>query len=442
MEKRKHVLLGVFWIFLYLFLTLLPLFSLLIGEVPPRREFWREFSVALGFAALAMISLQFAITARLRRVKAPYGSDIVYYFHKQVSIVAFIILIAHPIILFIANPALLRLLNIVSAPWRAKFGVTAVLLLGILIVASVWRKKLKIEYYTWRITHGIMATAAVALSMAHIIQVGYYTGLPWKRALWIGYGIFWVALLAYVRIIKPWLELKKPYVVEQVIPERGNSTTLVIKPSGHRGITFHPGQFAWISIRHNPYVEKEHPFSFSSSAEKPETLSFTIKELGDFTSTVKDVKPGEMVYLDGPHGAFGIDRQPDADGYVFIAGGVGITPMMSMLRTLADRDDRRPLILVFANRTWDDMTFREEIESLGQKLTLATTWVVEQPPDNWQGEVGFITKELLSRVLPADRENWECYICGPAPMMDAVETALASLHVSPMKYHSERFDLV
>lgn len=442
MDKRKRIIQGILWIALYLLLTFIPLFALLFGPVPPRREFWREFSVALGFAALAMISLQFAVTARIRRMKAPYGSDIVYYFHKQISIVAFIIVIAHPILLFIFEPETINLLNLIQAPWRARMGVTGLVLLILLIITSVWRKQLKIEYYTWRIAHGIMATLAVGLSMGHIIGVGYYTGLPWKRALWIGYAIFWVGLLAYVRIVKPWLELRKPYVVEEVIPERGNTWTLVLKPQGHKGISFHPGQFAWLSIRHNPYEEREHPFSISSSAEKPEKLSFTIKELGDFTATIKDVSIGETVYLDGPHGAFGIDRNLSAPGFVFIAGGVGITPMMSMLRTLADRGDQRPLILIYANKVWEDVTFREEVESLQSKLNLKVVWVLEKPPSEWAGEKGFVTTALLESHLPAERDIWDTYICGPEPMMDAVENSLKVLGIPAGQYHSERFNLV
>jgi predicted ferric reductase len=65
---------------------LAPLFALLLGPVPAARGFWREFSVALGFAGLAMMGWLFALIARFRCVKAPIGSDIVYLFHRQISI--------------------------------------------------------------------------------------------------------------------------------------------------------------------------------------------------------------------------------------------------------------------------------------------------------------------------------------------------------------------
>jgi len=88
-SRTRLVLQGILWIFAYVILSTAPLFALLIGPRPPGREFWRELSVALGFAGLAMVTLQFVLTACFKVVKAPYGSDIVYYFHRQISLVAF-----------------------------------------------------------------------------------------------------------------------------------------------------------------------------------------------------------------------------------------------------------------------------------------------------------------------------------------------------------------
>ena len=101
-SRIRLVLQGILWIFAYIILSTAPLFVLLIGPRPPGREFWRELSVALGFAGLAMVTLQFVLTARFKVFKAPYGSDIVYYFHRQISLVAFALVLAHPLLLFAA----------------------------------------------------------------------------------------------------------------------------------------------------------------------------------------------------------------------------------------------------------------------------------------------------------------------------------------------------
>jgi predicted ferric reductase len=442
--RIKLWLQGAFWIAVYLLLTSAPLLILLIGPTPPGREFWRELSVALGFGGLAMMALQFVLTARFKVIKAPYGSDVVYHFHQQISLVALVLILAHPLLLFTNSPDTLGLLNLLTAPWRARAGVVAVLSLVALIAASLWRKRFKIEYTRWRIWHGILAIAAVSLAMIHIVLAAHYVNTPWKQVFWAGYGLFWIGLLVWVRLVKPILLLRRPYAVEEVIRERGNAWTLAVRPVGHAGMRFMPGQFAWLTAWKSPFTDAEHPFSFSSGAGQPERVAFTIKELGDFTRTVKDLKPGQRVYLDGPFGAFSVDRHPHAQGYVFIAGGIGITPMMSMLRTLAGRGDRRPLLLIYANNTWEDVTFREEIDALKQQLNLRVVHVLRDPPEGWQGEQGFVSRDLLARHLPPERKRnaYEVFICGPKPMMDSVEQALVGLGVHMGDFHSERFDLV
>ena len=238
--------------------------------------------------------------------------------------------------------------------------------------------------------------------------------------------------------------LQKPYMVEEIKEERGNTWTLTVKADGHKGMAFLPGQFAWVTAWENPFSVSEHPFSISSSAEQSDKVSFTIKELGDFTSTIKDMKKGQTVFLDGPFGAFSIDRHPHAKGFVFIAGGIGITPIMSMLLTMKDRSDNRPIVLIYANNEWEDVTFREELNALEKHLNLKVTHVLVYPPDGWQGESGFLTAEILNRYLPEEwkKNIYEMFICGPPIMMDIVERLLPKLGVSIGDFHSERFDLV
>ena len=167
----------------------------------------------------------------------------------------------------------------------------------------------------------------------------------------------------------------------------------------------------------------------------------TIRELGDFTARIKEITVGTRVYLDGPYGAFTINRNP-ADMHVLIAGGVGITPMMSMIRTLADRGDKRPVILLYGNKDWESITFREELEAYQSRLDLRVIHVLADPPQDWTGERGFIDGDTLRRHLPPPYADHEYFICGPGPMMDAAETALKELKVPIFKYHSERYSFV
>ena len=232
--------------------------------------------------------------------------------------------------------------------------------------------------------------------------------------------------------------------VVEVRPEASHTWTVELEPEDDRGFHYHPGQFAWLTLRASPFAMKEHPFSFSSTPTRPGRLAFTIKELGDFTSGIGTIRPGERAWVDGPYGSFGIDRHPEAAGYVFIAGGVGIAPLMSMLRALADRGDTRPKWLFYGNRRADRIVFAEEIGELAAAINMKVVDVLLEPPPHWQGERGFVDAGVLQRHLPAslaERQALQYYVCGPTPMIRLAEQGLGSLGVALKRVHSEIFDL-
>jgi predicted ferric reductase len=432
---------AVTWVFVYLLLVAAPLLVLLSGPMPAGAGFWWDFSMALGFAGMAMLGVQFALTARFRRAAAPFGLDIIYLFHRYAALIAFSLVLLHFLILRINHVETLGAIDPRVAPWYMTVGRGALLLFALIVVTSLWRKPLRIEYERWRLWHALLATIAFLAAVAHIEGVGYYTSAPWKRALWSIYTLSWIGLIAYVRLVKPWRMQRKPWRVTALRPERGNAWTLTLAPEAHAGLRFAPGKFAWLTLRDSPFHVREHPFSFSSSADSGR-VEFTIKALGDFTNTIKTVQPGEMAYLDGPYGVFTTDRHPRAAGFVFIAGGVGIAPLMSMLRTATERGERRPLVLIYANNRWEDVIFREELESLRDALDLKLVHVLAEPPQDWNGERGYVNRALLERHLPAQRQAFEYFLCGPQAMTDAAQQGLGALGVPLGCIHFELFEMV
>jgi len=317
----------------------------------------------------------------------------------------------------------------------------------LLLIGVVWlaefRSKLKIPYWFWKIWHGIIAMITMLGAILHIYLNGNFVNLPWKQQLWISYLIVWVLLIIYTRFIYPIKLIKNPYRVMKVIPERANCWTLQMQPIKKKLFSFHPGQFAWLTVWKTPFSDTEHPFSLASSAENHEWIEMTIKELGKFTATIKQVKPGQEVYVDGPYGSFSCDRYPEAKAFIFLAGGIGITPIMSMVRTLAERHDQRPCILFYANRDWENVTFRDEVATLTNNLNIKVVHILEKPPEGWKEEIGFITTDILNRHIGPQMKslNPEVFLCGPKPMMDAVEKHLINVGFSEKKIHTERFSL-
>ena len=437
----NRFLAGGFWILLYLVVVLAPMFLMMIQPTPPGRDFWVEFSLALGFVGLTQMAVQFLLIARYRRITAPYGVDIILQYHRQIAMMAFVLILAHPAILMIRDPALLTLLNPFGGTWASRFGLGSIVALALLIVLSVFRQRLRLDYERWRLTHTLLGIAALVFALTHVSLAGEYLNTFWKQAMWKVFGVAMVSSLVYLRLIKPALQRRQRYRVAEVKEERGDTLTLALEPVGHPGLRFAPGQFAWLKLGSTPYTIEEHPFSFSSSAEEEGRLQFGIKALGDFTRSLKHVPAGTDAYLDGPHGAFSIDLTPAA-GYVLIAGGIGITPMLSFIKTMADREDVRPVLLIYADKRWETLAYREEIDALTEKANLKVVHVLENPPEDWDGEAGFVTAEVLARVLPKEKITREFFVCGPPIMMDVVQQALLDLDVPLERIHTERFNLV
>jgi predicted ferric reductase len=288
--------------------------------------------------------------------------------------------------------------------------------------------------------HTVLALVVVVGALLHVFFVDEYVSSLWKQILWGLMSAAFVGLLVWVRLVKPRRALPRPWRLERVVPERGETTTLVLKPPPGAAFRFDPGQFGWFAIGRSPFSISQHPFSFASSAERDE-VELAVKALGDFTSRAPELERGTTVYVDGPHGVFSID-QDEGPGFGLIAGGVGIAGLISMIRTMADRHDVRPVLLFYANRDWDGVAFREELERLTERLALTVVHVLERPPDDWAGETGYVTAEVLARHLPSGYRRFQFFICGPDPMMDAAEAALIGLGVPPERVHTERFDMV
>jgi predicted ferric reductase len=427
----------MFWVLAYLGVVLAPLVFALIGGSQPHHDFVTNFSVALGFVGLAMMGLEFALVARFETVAAPFGEDGLLQFHRQIGYVGLAFVFVH--VAISAHWDELTFHRAIRAPALVWFGMAAFLSLLALVVTSIWRKRLRLRYEWWHTVHTALAVVIVVTALVHIYFVDEYVSSLIKQVLWGLMTAAFVALTVWVRVVKPWSMRQRPWRLVRVGAERGQTTTLALSPPAGEQFRFEPGQFAWFSFGRSPFALTKHPFSFSGSAEQNET-EIAVKALGDFTSTISELEPGIPVYVDGPHGVFSID-QSEGPGFGLIAGGVGIAGLISMVRTMVDREDVRPVVLVYANRDWEGVAFREELDQLAQRMNLTVVHVLSDPPPEWTGEAGYVTSDLLSRCLPSNYRRFQFFICGPGPMMDAAESALLDLGVPGERVHTERFDM-
>lgn len=398
--------------------------------------------MALGFSALALVAVQFALTGRLKWLTRPFGADIVYLFHRYLSWGAVAIMLAHFGILYIWHQPALGVLNPLDARWELTSGRVALGCFVLLILTSQFRKLVRLRYELWRGLHLVLAIIGFVAAVLHVLGVGNYTANPDKRWLWAGVTLAWLGLLIWVRLWRPWQLTRNPWRVVRNTEHRGGVHSLELTPEGASLRRWKPGQFAWLSIGHSPFVLKEHPFTISNAPEHGPNLVFSIKPLGDDTAALIKTEPGAIAHVDGPYGAFSVDHVPQAGGFVMIAGGVGITPILSNLHALVAREDPRPVILFYANPDWESVSFREELDAMRHKIDLTLIHVLDDPPDDWRGESGRIDKDMLARHLPGQSRDWPHMLCGPAPMTEAVRKALGALGVPTHRIDYEIFELV
>jgi predicted ferric reductase len=430
------------WLSMHLLVAVAPL-GLCFTEVRPGRGLVVDFSVALGFLALSVLGLQFALAARFSRSSAPFGIGAVLTYHRQISFLAVLAAFGHPVLLFLSADKYRALLDLVHDPLRAKLAwLSATALVG-LMVTSIWRRALRLSYPVWHVLHSVLGVVIVLAALGHAFLVDYYLSETWVRLIWAGYGAAFLWLAVWVRILKPLRLRRRPWRVVELWPEPGGSVTVGLEPARRHGgqeFSFRAGQFAWILPSRNPFTVTYHPFSMSSSALRSR-LEFTIKQVGEFTSSVRRLKVGDCVYVDGPHGSFTLESNPGM-GYVFVAAGVGVTPFLSMLATLADRGDQRPCLLFLANRYEDQVTGVRQLARLRGRLNLRVVHVISRPSDQWSGDRGRIDAVLLDRHLPLERRCLQYFVCAGEDMVRSAEGTLRGLGIPADNIHSEQFGMV
>lgn len=430
-----------FWIFIYTALVLSPLAMVLAGPLKSTRGFLTEFGVALGYVGLTMMCLQFAITGRWRHLASQIGADKLLQFHYAAGVAAMVLVLAHPAMLFMADLEYLSYLDPrVNLP-RAVALTLATVSTVLIVVLSVWRQKFKLIYEWWRVSHGALSLLVVLIGLVHILQVSHHTYKPWQQAYIIAFVGFSSLSLLHVRLVRPLLMKNKPYEVVEVHAHRGSATTLKIKPIGHAGMKFQAGQYAWMTVGSSPYSLQQHPFSFSSG-ETCGHIGFTAKPVGDFTSVWRGIKEGSRVWLEGPYGAFKLSAHRKHRGVVFYASGAGVTPIMSILRTLRDRGDDRACLLICANPTQREILFKSELDEMTRKLNLRVVHILSKPEPGWEGETGYIDEAFVERHLPESPREHDYFLCAATPVMNLVEHALLAHGVPHTQILSERFNIV
>ena len=152
-----------------------------------------------------------------------------------------------------------------------------------------------------------------------------------------------------------------------------------------------------------------------------------------------DVKPGDALEATGPHGTVYYERLTDSDDLVFLAGGCGVTPFMSIIRETVEKKRSLRIHLLYGCRRPDDIIFQDELTQIAATHpNIKVDWVVSEPPKEWSGPRGLLDAAMiLSRVGSVAGKTF--IICGPAQMHVLCEGALENLGVPRRRIKAEAY---
>ncbi|MDA7428841.1 ferredoxin reductase family protein [Primorskyibacter aestuariivivens] len=425
-------------ILIYLVAVTLPLILSWVTGGPPRPVL-QEIASGLGILAYAMILAEFVLSGRFKSVSNSVGMDVAIWFHQMLARVALVFALLHPF-LYGGTPSggtrpwdPTRALTVTTDFTALASGIAAFALLPALVLFAVHRDKLDYNYETWRLMHGIGAVVIALALLHHAVYAGRYGGHPVMVWVWIILTGIAVASLVYFYLLVPLRARGKPWCVTSVTQLTPRQWEVTVAPQKGGGLRYHAGQFAWLNIGHSAFSLHENPFSIASAPASGPEVTFMIKELGDFTRTIGGITPGTVAYVDGAYGNLSVDGRSEP-GVALIAGGIGIAPLIGILRQMRLTGDTRKVRVIYGNRSEEQITCRDELAAED------VTYVLSEPPPGWTGESGMISPTLLDRVFtPEEMRDWVFVMCGPGAMLDMVEDHLIARGAPSDRILSERF---
>lgn len=385
----------------------------------------------VGLTAAVLAFLQVVLASRLLFLDRIFALDRIYRLHRLNGIVIASLIPTHGLLNIAAEKFVLFPLQ--WRYWPEFLGIGMAIFFLTFIAGALWRPFFRLPYNTWARLHHVSALIGLILLTTHILFVSdsFRSGPP----RWLILSLAGLTLILFGRL---WLRrlLPRRFVVSAVRPAGRDATLIEFKPRAGAIFPYLPGQFAFIKPRSGELAREEHPFTLASAPTHPDSLQCIIRASGDWTGTVSRMQKGDEIAVDGPYGLFSYLAAPAGRPLVLIAGGIGITPMLSMLRTLADCGDTRPVLLVWSNRTPDRIVLPEEFAELEKRL--AGLRVVRHFTRQNGGRLDEAQLEKYLADMP--RES-AVFLCGPEAMMRDMARSLKNIGFSAATIYREVFRL-
>lgn len=303
---------------------------------------------------------------------------------------------------------------------------------GLLVAAGVtsWRvARRRMKYETWWVVH-LYTYLAIGLSLLHQLSGGTsFAGHPAARWIWISAHLAVLTALLIWRVGVPVVRsVRHDLRVDSVVTQASGAISLVLRGRHLDRLPLAGGQFFQVRIGRREMWWQAHPYSVSGLPWK-DRVRFTIASNGDYAQQIAQTPVGTRVFVEGPYGAFTARAADAGMPVLLIGGGVGITPIRTLLDDLPASS--RPVV-VYRARSQAQVLFREELQALvdarGGSLFVLAGSRHEYPMD----------AESLHAMVP-DLAHREVFVCGSDSLVGAVRTATAACGVPAERVHAEEF---
>jgi predicted ferric reductase len=413
-----------------------------------------SLAVLCALAGTSAFALNLVLGARLKPVESLFGGlDRMYDAHRLNGEIAFTLLLAHVVLILasratISSGAAVDLLG----PGAGSTVFTGVLAFGAMIVAIV------LTLFV-RLGHEVFVYVQRAFGFVFLVACYHvFTTSGAKddsRALnyyMVGLATLGVAAFGYRSLLGNVLVRRRKYRVVAVNRLDEFVTEIVMTPL-ERPLIFIPGQFVFVnfrslalsrefhpfevsvrrrvfSVRAGEIRNQFHPFSVTSAPGEP-MLRITVKAVGDYTRALRALEAGAEAVVEGPYGSFSQQNVPNRR-QIWLAGGIGVTPFLSMARSLGDGDDLS-VDFYYCVEHAEEAHFVDELREIAASRDNDFD-VVLVPRDT----DGFLSAERVAREQP-DLDSADVLICGPPAMIDSLRGQLRARGMPAERVHAEEF---
>jgi predicted ferric reductase len=383
-----------------------------------------------GLVGMTMFALSLLLSARAKFLEKFFsGINQVYLAHHFFGALSFCLLLFHPILLvysYLATSFQAGVIFLIpSTEYIARTYGTIGLILMIVPLFITFYTKLK--YQIWKFTHKFLGLAFI-FAFFHTFTIGSDV----SRNPTLKYYIFILSVVGFVvyiyrSILNKFLVFKYEYTIKNIQKLGDMSWELEFEPKSE-AINYLPGQFVFLKIYNENLSSETHPFSISSANNQ--NIKIIIKELGDYTKNIGLVKVGDRAEIEGPYGKF--NSKNYGKNQIWIAGGVGITPFLSMLRALDTMGKDHVIDLYYSVISESALICKEEIEKIKQNNPNLNVkfWITEKE--------GYISPKYILENS-SNAKNRDILICGPSAMMTALKNGFIKQGFAKEKIITEDF---